>query len=118
MTSSPSYTVPDSAAEVARLMAEHPMGDAVVDQVDGRMIRVGDHWLADFASCNYLGFDFDPEILAGVPDYLARWGTHPSWARGIASPALYPRVEAAVSELLGVADVLAFPTLRSEEHTS
>jgi 7-keto-8-aminopelargonate synthetase-like enzyme len=56
----------------------------VVDQVHGRRIRVGGHWLADFASCNYLGLDLDPEVQAGVPEYLARWGTHPSWARGIA----------------------------------
>jgi 8-amino-7-oxononanoate synthase len=106
-----SYKIPAANSELARLLAEHPMLDAVVDQVDGRMIRVGDHWLADFASCNYLGFDLDPEIIAGVPAYLDAWGTHPSWSRGIASPALYPRVEAAVAELLGAEDVLAFPTL-------
>jgi 8-amino-7-oxononanoate synthase len=111
MTSSPSYVVPGVAAEVARLIAEHPMVDAVVDEVDGRMIRVGDQWLADFASCNYLGFDVDPEIIAGVRSFLDAWGTHPSWSRGIASPALYPMVEAGVGELLGVEDVLAFPTL-------
>jgi 8-amino-7-oxononanoate synthase len=106
-----SYKIPAANSDLARLLAEHPMLDAVVDQVDGRMIRVGDHWLADFASCNYLGFDLDPEIIAGVPAYLDAWGTHPSWSRGIASPALYPRVEAAVAELLGAEDVLAFPTL-------
>jgi 8-amino-7-oxononanoate synthase len=96
---------------VARLIAEHPLVDAVVDQVDGRMLRIGDHWLADFASCNYLGLDLDAEVIAGVPSYLEHWGTHPSWARGIASPALYPRLEAAVCELLGVEDVLALPSL-------
>jgi 8-amino-7-oxononanoate synthase len=111
MPSSPSYVVPEAVAEVARLISEHPMVDAVVDQVDGRMIRVGDQWLADFASCNYLGFDLDPEIIGGVPAYLGAWGTHPSWSRGIASPALYPIVEAAVAELVGAEDVLAFPTL-------
>ena len=111
MVISRSYTVPKVAAEVARLIARHPMADAVVTQVDGRMIRVGDHWLADFASCNYLGLDLDPEVLAGVPDYLARWGSHPSWARGIASPALYEQVEAEVVDLLGVEDALALPTL-------
>jgi 8-amino-7-oxononanoate synthase len=108
---SASYDIPAHSADLARLVAEHPMVDSVVDQVDGRMLRVGDHWLADFASCNYLGFDLDQEIIAGIGDYLADWGTHPSWSRGIASPALYPRVEAAVAELLGVEDVLAFPTL-------
>jgi 8-amino-7-oxononanoate synthase len=87
------------------------MVDSVVDQIDGRMLRIRDHWLADFASCNYLGFDLEQEIIDGIGPYLSRWGTHPSWSRGIASPALYPKVEAAVAELLGVEDVLAFPTL-------
>jgi 8-amino-7-oxononanoate synthase len=111
MTDQIDDAIPEQLAEVARLLAEHPLGDAVVDEVDGRMLRIGDHWLADFASCNYLGFDHDPEILAGVPDYLARWGTHPSWARGLASPALYERVETEVADLLGVEDALALPTL-------
>jgi 8-amino-7-oxononanoate synthase len=110
-TTNSGYTVPGQAAEVARLIAEHPMADAVLDQVDGRMIRVGGQWLADFASCNYLGLDLDPEVLAGVPEYLARWGSHPSWARGIASPALYEQVEAELVELLGVEDALCLPTL-------
>jgi 8-amino-7-oxononanoate synthase len=111
MPISRTYAVPRALAEVARVLAEHPMADAVVDEADGRRIRVGSQWLVDFASCNYLGLDLDPEVLAGIPAYLERWGTHPSWARGIASPELYPRVEAAVAELLGAADVLAFPTL-------
>ena len=85
------------------------MADAVVEEIDGRRIRVDGHWLVDFASCNYLGLDLDPEVIAQVPGYLTRWGTHPSWARAIASPEPYRRVEAAVSELLGVEDVLAFP---------
>jgi 8-amino-7-oxononanoate synthase len=103
--------VPPSLAEVSRLIVEHPMADAVVEEIDGRRIQVDGHWLVDFASCNYLGLDLDLEVIAQVPAYLARWGTHPSWARGIASPEPYRRVEAAVSQLLGVEDVLAFPTL-------
>jgi 8-amino-7-oxononanoate synthase len=105
------YTVPPQVAEVARLIVEHPMADAVVEEIDGRRIRVDGHWLVDFASCNYLGLDLDPEVIAEVPGYLTRWGTHPGWARAIASPEPYRRVEAAVSELLGVEEVLAFPTL-------
>jgi 8-amino-7-oxononanoate synthase len=111
MTPSSGQALPGQVAEVARLMAEHPMGDAVVERVEGRRIRVAGHWLTDFASCNYLGLDLDPEVIAGVPEYLARWGTHPSWARGIASPALYQQVEAEVAERLGVEDALALPTL-------
>ena len=69
------------------------MMDAVIDEVDGRMIRVGDHWLADFASCNYLGFDLDREIIDAVPAYLDAWGTHPSWSRLLGSPVLYEQIE-------------------------
>ena len=43
------------------------MTDAVIDEVSGRMIRIGDQWLADFASCNYLGFDLDRDIISAVP---------------------------------------------------
>ena len=92
-------------------MEEHPLVDVVVDRVEGRQVRIGGRWLADFASCNYLGFDLDPEILAGVPGFLADWGTHPSWSRALVSPALDRRVEEEVAELLGVEDVLTFPTL-------
>jgi 8-amino-7-oxononanoate synthase len=98
-------------ADLIRLQASHPLIDAVVDEVDGRRIRIGDRWLDDFASCNYLGFDLDPEIIDGIPDYLHRWGTHPSWSRMLASPVLYERIEAELRDLLGAEDVLALPTL-------
>jgi 8-amino-7-oxononanoate synthase len=98
-------------ADLVRLQASHPLVDAVVEEVDRRRIRIGDRWLDDFASCNYLGFDLDQEIIEGIPDYLHRWGTHPSWSRMLASPVLYERIEADLSELLGAEDVLALPTL-------
>jgi len=75
------------------------------------MIRIGDKWLADFASCNYLGFDLDREIIDAVPEYLARWGTHPSWSRLLGSPVLYERIEEQLRELLGCEDVLVLPTI-------
>ena len=87
------------------------MTDAVIDEVDGRMIRIGDAWLADFASCNYLGFDLEREIIASVPGYLERWGTHPSWSRLLGSPVLYEQIEERLSELLGAEDTLVLPTI-------
>src|SRR6266542_5521055 len=97
--------------DLARLKSSHPMLDAVIDEQDGRRIRIGDHWLADFASCNYLGLDLDPEIIAAVPGYLARWGTHPSWSRMLASPVLNERIDAELAALLGAEDVLTLPTI-------
>src|SRR5690242_16108551 len=93
------------------LTASHPMMDAVIDEIDGRMIRIGDHWLADFASCNYLGFDLDREIIDAVPAYLDAWGTHPSWSRLLGSPVLYEQIEERLTELLGSPDSVVLPTI-------
>jgi 8-amino-7-oxononanoate synthase len=101
----------DSTHDLARLQYSHPMLDAVIDEVAGRQIRIGDHWLTDYASCNYLGFDLDEEIIAAVPEYLARWGTHPSWSRLLGSPVLYERIEEQLTELLGAPDTLVLPTI-------
>ncbi|MGW4748637.1 aminotransferase class I/II-fold pyridoxal phosphate-dependent enzyme [Streptomyces sp. NPDC004290] len=87
------------------------MCDAVIDEIDGRRIRVGDDWLVDFASCNYLGFDLEPEIIDAIGPEVHRWGTHPSWSRLIGSPRLYPRIEERLTELLGAPDTLLLPTI-------
>ena len=87
------------------------MMDAVIDEIDGRMIRVGSQWLADFASCNYLGLDLDREIIEAVPAYLDAWGTHPSWSRLLGSPVLYEQIEERLTALLGCADSLVLPTI-------
>ena len=101
----------ETVADLARLKRSHPMLDAVIEEQDGRRIRIGERWLFDFASCNYLGFDLDPEIIAAVPEYLARWGTHPSWSRLLGSPVLYEEIEEKVTELVGGEDTLLFPTI-------
>ncbi len=87
------------------------MMDAVIDEIDGRMIRVGEQWLADFASCNYLGFDLDREIIEAIPAYLDAWGTHPSWSRLLGSPVLYEEIEERLTALLGAEDSLVLPTI-------
>ena len=101
----------ETCRDLNELKASHPMMDAVIDEVDGRMIRIGNHWLADFASCNYLGFDLDREIIEAVPAYLDAWGTHPSWSRLLGSPALYEEIEERLTALLGAEDTLLLPTI-------
>ena len=101
----------ESCRDLAELKASHPMVDAVIDEIDGRMIRVGDQWLADFASCNYLGFDLDREIIDAIPAYLDAWGTHPSWSRLLGSPVLYEQIEERLTALLGSEDSLVLPTI-------
>jgi 8-amino-7-oxononanoate synthase len=101
----------ETVRDLSTLKASHPMMDAVIDEVDGRMIRVGEQWLADFASCNYLGLDLDREIIEAVPAYLDAWGTHPSWSRLLGSPVLYEQIEERLTDLLGAEDSLVLPTI-------
>ena len=100
-----------ACSDLAELERSNPMTDAVIEEIDGRLIRVGDDWLADFASCNYLGFDLEREIIEAVPAYLDRWGTHPSWSRLLGSPVLYEQIEERLAGLLGAEDVLVLPTI-------
>ena len=85
--------------------------DQVIDEIDGRRIRIGDRWLIDFASCNYLGLDLDPHVIEVIDEQVRRWGTHPSWSRMLGSPRLYPMIEERLTELLGAPDVLVLPTI-------
>jgi 8-amino-7-oxononanoate synthase len=97
--------------DLAELERSNPMTDAVIDEIDGRMIRIGDRWLADFASCNYLGFDLDRQIIDSVAPAIERWGTHPSWSRLLGSPVIYEQIESRLTELVGAEDTLVLPTI-------
>jgi 8-amino-7-oxononanoate synthase len=101
----------EACTDLQELLAHHRLLDAVIQEVRGRRIRIDGRWLVDFASCNYLGLDLDPEVIAAIPDYLQRWGTHPSWSRMLGSPALYPQIEEHLTALLGAEDALLLPTL-------
>ena len=98
-------------ADLERLRSGNPMYDATIEEIDGRRIRVGEHWLSDFASCNYLGFDLEPEIMDSIEVQVRRWGTHPSWSRLLGNPALYPQIEEQLTELLDAPDTLVLPTI-------
>jgi len=103
--------------DLDRLRRNSPMYDAVIDEIDGRMIRIGDQWLADFASCNYLGFDLEPEIIDSIEPMVRRWGTHPSWSRLLGNPRPYVEIEERLTDLLGAPDTLVLPTI-SHIHTT
>ncbi len=100
-----------TTADLEQLRYANPMFDAVIEEQRGRMIRVGDQWLADFASCNYLGFDLDEEIIDAIAAYIERWGTHPSWSRMLGSPRPYVDIEERLTDLLGAEDALVLPTI-------
>jgi len=106
-----------TVAELGRLASSHPLLGAVIDERVGRRIRIGDRWLADFASAGYLGFDVDREIVEAVPRYLQAWGTHPGWPLVLGGPLLYEQIERSLAELLGAQDAMLMPTT-THIHTS
>ena len=106
-----------SVSDLGRLRADHPMLDAIIDEQVGRHLRIGDHWLVDFASSGYLGFDLDPEVAATVTDHLASWGTHPGRPRLLGGPAPFSQLEERLANLLGCEDAMLMPTL-TQIHSS
>ena len=101
----------DRWQDLERLRSGNRMFDAVIEELSGRRIRIGDEWLSDFASCNYLGFDLEPEIIDSVHSQLLRWGTHPSWSRLLGNPRPYIEIEERLTDLLGCEDTLVLPTI-------
>ena len=86
-------------SDIRSVLEASPMFDAEAKAIDGRKIKFGDKWFADFASCNYLGFDLDNEIIESIEPALKKWGVHPSWCRLVASPSLYVQAEELLANL-------------------
>lgn len=86
--------------------------DVTVKRIDGRRIYVSDeHSVIDFASCNYLGLDLDPEMGVDVDQQIQKWGVHPSWCRLVASPQIYEDAENKLAELIGTEAAVIIPTV-------
>jgi myxalamid-type polyketide synthase MxaB len=97
--------------EMREQAREIPQCYAQADDQRGRQVLIGGRWRTDFASCNYLGLDLEPEIRAAIPPAVARWGIHPSWTRAVASPALYSELEHELAQMVGAAETLVFPSI-------
>jgi 8-amino-7-oxononanoate synthase len=93
------------------------LGDAIPQRLcvataqRGRQVLIDGRWISDFASCNYLGLDVHPDVIASVAPALQQWGVHPSWTRAVASPLPYRELEAGLAHLVGAPDVVVFPTV-------
>jgi acyl transferase domain-containing protein/7-keto-8-aminopelargonate synthetase-like enzyme/acyl carrier protein len=97
--------------EILERTRQIPQVFATAEDQRGRQVLIGGRWRCDFASCNYLGFDLEPEIQSAIRTAAERWGTHPSWTRAVASPALYPELERELAEFVGAPDTLVFPSI-------
>jgi 7-keto-8-aminopelargonate synthetase-like enzyme len=102
--------VPDDD-DIQRLALEIPQMFVTADEQRGRQVLVGGRWRHDFASCNYLGLDLHPEVMAAIPPALAEWGVHPSWTRAVASPRPYEDLERELAAFVGAPATLVFPSI-------
>ncbi|MGE0878503.1 MAG: aminotransferase class I/II-fold pyridoxal phosphate-dependent enzyme [Acidimicrobiia bacterium] len=100
-----------SSRRTRSLLDRLPQINLVVDEQIGRRVRHEGRWLVDFASCNYLGLDLHPAVIAAVAPALQQWGVHPSWTRAVASPRPYVELEQRLADLIGAPDTLVFPTV-------
>jgi len=91
--------------------SEIPQIHAIVSEQQGRKLRIGEKWVFDFASCNYLGLDLHQEVMKAIPPALEKWGVHPSWTRAVASPAIYEELEQSLAALVEAPSVLMFPAV-------
>jgi myxalamid-type polyketide synthase MxaB len=97
--------------DIQQLASEIPQLYVTVEKQDGRRVLCGGRWRIDFASCNYLGLDLHPEVVAAVPPALAEWGVHPSWTRAVASPRIYNDLERELAAFVGAPTTLVFPSI-------
>lgn len=94
-----------------QLIKKNSMSDAVIQAVKKRQILVKNKWLTDFASCNYLGFDVHPEVMASTMDHIQELSTYPGQSRLLGSPYLYEKIEAEVVSLTGLPDCILMPSI-------
>ena len=78
---------------------------------EGKRIRIGDDWLAAFASCSCLCFDPEPEIFDSVDTSIRQWGTLLSWSRLLGNPRIRMDIEERLTELLTGEDTLVITTI-------
>lgn len=105
------HNLENQRADIRSVLDISPMFDAYATEINERWIRFGDRWTADFASCNYLAYDLEDEIIESIEPALKRWGIHPSWCRLVASPNLYSQCEEALADLFKTEDCLILPTV-------
>lgn len=98
-------------ADFNDVSAEVPQIHATVTEQVGRKLRIEGRWVYDFASCNYLGLDLHPEVMAAILPAIKKWGVHPSWTRAVASPDIYNELERELADLVGAPSVLVFPAI-------
>ena len=102
---------PTGHGDLDLLRRSSPMSDAVIDEIDGRRIRIGTSGWSTSRPATTSASTSTRRSSTSVDRAVRRWGTHPSWSRLLGSPRLYVDIEDRLTELLGCEDSLVLPTI-------
>ncbi len=92
----------DRRKTIADICAESPMFDFVARKVNKRYLEdLQGHWLADFATQSYLGFDFDPDVVQAAIEGTKKYGVVVAWCRLVATVNPFQEVEKEIAALVG-----------------
>jgi 8-amino-7-oxononanoate synthase len=102
---------------IAEICASSPMFGVVIRKARARRLedRHG-HWLADFATQDYLGLDFDPDVIEAAVAGTREFGTVVPWCRLVAINDVFLEVEEAVARLIGTEAVNIFASTTLLNH--
>jgi 8-amino-7-oxononanoate synthase len=87
-----------------------------VEAVDGPRVRIGDRWLLDFTSSNYLGLAHDPRVRSRAAAAIQECGVSIATPRLLATGPLTAQLEAALAGLVRREAALIFPSTLHAAH--
>lgn len=86
---------------IANLCSNNSLLNVVAKNVNKRYLEDQEgHWLADFATQSYLGFDFNEQIIEAVINATRQYGAVVAWCRLVATVDLFIEAEESVAKLV------------------
>lgn len=87
---------------IAQIFCDSPMFDVELSRVNKRRLEdKNGHWLADFATQDYLGLDFEPEVINAAIEGTKEFGTVVAWCRMVGTVDLFNKAEEEIARLVG-----------------
>lgn len=92
-------------------LSQDEIGKVPIQSWAGREFKTANRSFVDFASTNYLGFDFDPLMHKRGTEYAQKWGSIAGWSRLEVDPEIYRSLESRLCGFLGVENILLSHTI-------
>ena len=102
---------------IAQICDSSPMFDCTFHKVNNRQLVDGNgHTLYDFATQDYLGLIFRPELLNAVTEGTRKFGVAVPWCRLVGTIEIFEQVEKSISQLVGSQACSIFATTTLINH--